>query len=724
MAAIFITALAIRLIHIWQIRRAPFFTVLMGDSRAYDEWAQRIAGGDWMGHEVFYQAPLYPYVLGLFYRVAGRSLLGVRIFQAVLGSCSCVLLAEAGRRWFSERVGIFAGFALAVYAPAIFFDGLIQKSTLDVFFVCLVLYLIAGSVRSWRSWLGLGVTMGALSLTRENALVLIVIVTLWALLPLSDGVASDRLGWSRAGWLVAGVAIVLAPVAARNRHFGGGFVVTTSQFGPNLYIGNHAGADGTYEALRYGRGAPEYERQDATELAERALGRTLSPVEVSGYWTDRALDFITSHPLAWLRLLGRKLALLCNAVEMVDTESQETYAEWSWPLRMTAWFSNFGVLVPLAVLGIALGRMTRVTGLTGLTGPWTPGKWPPRILLLILAGAYAASVILFYVFARYRFPLVPFLILFASAGALEVPDFIRRLKTTISDGTLKRRTALTVVAVVAAAAVSNWPLLSHRMMNAVTESNLGVALQAAGRNDEAVASYRRAVALEPNYAPVYSNLASTLRSAGRVDEAVSTYRHALELKPDFPDAEYNLANALLQEGQTDEAIQRFQVALRALPESADAHNNLGIALAGKGRAEEAAAQFRRALESDPNSVIAHRNLGDLLADAGDHTGALTHLRRAEAIDPNDGRTHYDLGSLLLEGGTLDEAIRELQMAAERLPSSAEARNNLGIALGSNGQFEKAILAFRDALRLRPGFADAQRNLDSAIAALRSMKSHR
>ena len=68
-AAIFVLALAVRLLHVWQIRSAPFFSVLMGDSRGYDEWAQRIAGGDWFGHEVFYQAPLYPYLLGVIYTV-------------------------------------------------------------------------------------------------------------------------------------------------------------------------------------------------------------------------------------------------------------------------------------------------------------------------------------------------------------------------------------------------------------------------------------------------------------------------------------------------------------------------------------------------------------------------------------------------------------------------------------------------------------------------------
>src|SRR5262249_33094515 len=126
-----------------QIRETPFFSILLGDARVYDERAQRIAGGDWIGREVFYQAPLYPYFLGLIYRVAGRTLMLVRIAQAVIGSCSCVLVAAAARRLFSARAGLAAGLMLAVYAPAIFFDSLIQKSVLDAFFVCVALCLIA-----------------------------------------------------------------------------------------------------------------------------------------------------------------------------------------------------------------------------------------------------------------------------------------------------------------------------------------------------------------------------------------------------------------------------------------------------------------------------------------------------------------------------------------------------------------------------------------------------
>src|SRR5205814_8012179 len=140
---IFAVAFTLRIIHIWQMRNAPFFTLLMGDARGYDEWARRIAGGDWIGRDVFYQAPLYPYFLGVIYAVTGRSLFAVRIIQAVIGSASCGLLALAGERFFTKRVGVIAGLALAVYAPAIFYDGLLQKSVLDIFFLSLGLWLIS-----------------------------------------------------------------------------------------------------------------------------------------------------------------------------------------------------------------------------------------------------------------------------------------------------------------------------------------------------------------------------------------------------------------------------------------------------------------------------------------------------------------------------------------------------------------------------------------------------
>ena len=183
-AALFLVAMAVRLLHLWAIRDTAYFDVLMGDARSYDLWAQRLAAGDWIGADVFYQAPLYPYFLGVLYAVFGRDLLMVRLIQAMVGAAAVVLLSSAGERLFSRRVGLAAGLALALYAPAIFFDGLLQKSVLDVFFICLSIWVVSRLVDRPRSaplWLGLGASMGALSLTRENALALVAVAAAWSL---------------------------------------------------------------------------------------------------------------------------------------------------------------------------------------------------------------------------------------------------------------------------------------------------------------------------------------------------------------------------------------------------------------------------------------------------------------------------------------------------------------------------------------------------------------
>ena len=700
-SAIFAIALAVRLAHIWQIRQAPFFTILMGDSRAYDEWAQRIARGDWLGREVFYQAPLYPYLLGTFYAIAGRDLFMVRVAQAVIGSVSCVLLGLAGCRLFSRRAGVIAGLGLALYAPAIFFDALVQKSVVDAFFVCLTIWLLArlitGPQTRW-AWFWTGVAMGGLSLTRENALVFVGVTLLWALVrrqaPPEGGIrntaatAGWRTGWrtriAAAGMFMLGLTIVLLPVAVRNSVVSGGFYLTTSQFGPNFYIGNNARADGTYMSLRFGRGAPEYEREDATALAEEATGRRLSPAQVSSYWTKRALSFVRADPLAWLKLLGRKFALLWNRSEMLDTESQETHAEWSTPLRLGGRLGHFGVLVPLALLGLIL-------------------TWPLRDRLWVIYGisaAYAASVVMFYVFARYRYPLVPFLLLFAAAGLVESPRLLR----------VDARSLALASAVLAAALFVNRPMLDTELMRAITEHNLGAALQSDNRFDEAIQHYRRAVALKADYAPAYTNMGAALRAEGRLSDAVTAYEHALAIQPDEGEAHYNLANALQDQGKPGEAIEHFRRALRLRPDSADVHNNLGIALAATGRSGEAVAEFREAVRLDPDSSQAHRNLGGALASQGMRAEAIDHLRRAVGLDPRDGEAQYDLGSILLEAGRFGEAAEQFRTALQLMPDSAEAHNNLGIALASLGEIEGAVDQFQQALRLQPAFADAQQNL--------------
>ena len=669
--AIFAVALAIRLTYLWQIRRSPFFDVLMGDARSYDAWATQIAGGDWIGRGVFYQAPLYPYLLGSLYAIAGRSLLGVRVVQAVIGSAACVLLALAGRRFFSDRVGAIAGFGLALYAPAIFFDGLLQKSSLDIFLVCLALWQMGRlheTPRRISSWLLLGVTMGALALTRENAIVLTAIIAFWGMAGPKVPALRANKPIQRVVVFALGVLLVLAPVAIRNRMVAGEWHLTTAQFGPNLYMGNNPLAAGTPASLRAGRGSAEYEQLDAVELAEAASGRHLTPAEVSDYWSAQAVAFITSHPGAWLRLMARKGALLWNRTEWVDTESEESYEEWSPLLGAGAWVGHFGVLVPLALLGVIATWRERAR------------LW----VLYLLMAAYAASVVMFYVSARYRLPLVPFLVLFAAAGAGSLPQVLR----THTPAQL----ASIVCAVGLAAMFCNWPMLSKNLMRAITENNLGTALQDQQRLQDAVDHYRRAIAIRSDYAPAYNNLGVVLMEMDRPSEAVAAYEQAAALMPAYPDPHYNLGNALVRAGRPADAVDHFKKAIALAPPSVDAYNNLGIALASADRPAEAIEAFRKALQLDGRSGQAHRNLG----------------------------------VVLLDEQRFPEAIAELHAAIEQMPGSAETHNDLGIALGSTGRLSEAIAEFEEALKLKPDFDEARRNLDIAreAAARRSRAAAR
>src|SRR5436190_23263877 len=134
-----VLALILRLISLAELRDTPLFAVPIGDAQKYDAWAQEIVSGQWMGTQVFYQTPLYPYLLAAVFAVRGHDLFAVRLLQALLGAASCVLLALVGRWFFSERAGLIAALILAVYPPAIFFDGLIQKASLDLFFMTLLL---------------------------------------------------------------------------------------------------------------------------------------------------------------------------------------------------------------------------------------------------------------------------------------------------------------------------------------------------------------------------------------------------------------------------------------------------------------------------------------------------------------------------------------------------------------------------------------------------------
>ena len=152
-------------------------------------------------------------------------------------------------------------------------------------------------------------------------------------------------------------------------------------------------------------------------------------------------------------------------------------------------------------------------------------------------------------------------------------------------------------------------------MQAITENNLGTALQEQQRYDEAIRHHERAIALAPDYAPAYNNLGAALRAAGRVDEAVVQLSEGARAQARLPQRQLQPRQRAARAGPGRRVGRTVPEALAISPQSVEAQNNLGIALAAKGDAPGAIAAFRAALAIDDRSVHAHRNLGNMLIDS-------------------------------------------------------------------------------------------------------------
>ena len=645
---IFGAAFLLRLVYLLQIESIPLFYNLPGDPRTYDEWAQRIAAGDWLGQGVFYQAPLYPYFLGVLQTVFGHDLWLIRLVQLVLGALSCALIFRAGRRLISPAAGIAAGLILACYAPAIFFDALIEKSVLDLFLVSALLALIAIIIDQprWPLWLAGGALLALLGLSRENALVLAIVVILWIVLHFRSESAGARLRW--AAVFLAGLLLVLFPVGMRNLEMGGEFKLTTSQFGANFFIGNNPAADGTYGSVRKLLGDIQLEGNDAKRLADRAIGRDLSAGEVSDYWFHRSVDYIQRAPGDWLALLAKKWLMVWNRRELEDSDDFYIYQQWSWLLKVLGWFAHFGLLAPLAAAGLWFTRH----------------QWRRLWLLYAMILGLAASVAVFYVFGRYRYPLVPVLVLFAGAA---VAALWRRSKER------KRQDAYAAVIFIVVAVVVNWPIYEYRGPGAGG----------------------------------YNNLSNAFYRQGRVDDAIRTARKALELEPEYGVAHYNLGNLYAGQGKYDLARDHFEQALRIYPNFADAQANLGQLLAERGDLESGIKYFRRAIEIDPSMIRAHRNLGVSLAKLGRPAEALRPLQQAVQLAPQSAEYHYYLASVYAELGRFSNAEREFKAALLYRNDFAPAHQSLAQVLLLQGKKEEALRHHQEALRLMQRAGGAQ-----------------
>jgi hypothetical protein len=376
--AIVALALALRLVFL-----AAHPGPLTSDARDYDELGWTLAHeGRYAvdGKPTAYRAPAYPAFIAAVYAAAGRRPHLVQTAQAVLDSLTALLLlALLARR--NRVAATIAGFAWALFPAAILLANSLFSETLFAFGIVLFAWLVCRDRPG--SDLAAGAVLGALILTKPMMLLFA------AALPLA---LSRR---SAARPTTAILLVALLPVLAwmgRNVAVMGTPALVTST-GTNLLIGHNPSATGGYAVPAAGAATAPVQDEVRADLEAGA----------------RALAYAANDPLRTLGLGVRKVMLLSSS-EAELAAGAFTHAATGARLRdryqaLPFWLRTLVSLPTLAIL------------LLGVFGLATRGAGIETRLFLTLLFAIAISSFVFFGGSRFRFPLMPFLVLFGAEFA-------------------------------------------------------------------------------------------------------------------------------------------------------------------------------------------------------------------------------------------------------------------------------------------------------------------
>jgi Tfp pilus assembly protein PilF len=685
------------------------------DTTYYVELAERVAGGDInLGGEPFFVSPLYVYVLGLIFAVFGKSLLAAQFIQVIGGVVAVGLIAWTARRWFGAAAGWTAG-VLAIGTGVFTFNEIaVLQSSIDPLLTSLWLAALTAALTSsspepaerphvtW--WMLTGALIGLHSLNRPNVLVCgAVLVVITAL------VWRTRIGVMRAAACAAGITLVVGAIVIRNAASFGEPLLITAHGGLNFFIGNNANADGTYSAAEGITPSIRGQVRDARRVAEAAAGRTLSEGEVSGYFYDRAFEWIASNPAPALALFARKVAYTLNATDLALNHSY-TYFGRDESSLLRVLIVGPWCLVPLGLLGLLVSVKP--------SGPLRPGisardflPWAAMTPALIL------GVALFFVSGRYRLPLLAPLAI-ASAPVLMWMWRLRPHRAGAAATSTPARPGMfisvgvgPVVAFLLLAVLANWPWgLDDGRAGARTE----MAVASIDAGDDARAEQLIALAAEDHPTPglLHYLTARAWHARGALDRAIAAYQRALAADPNQPEIAFNLGEALIANGAAREATPHLRLACNRGVRPDRCPALLVKALADSGAPDEAA---RWLSTYDPPrdltasaSASALASLGSLALSVSQLDRAEEWLRAALAQAPNDAAALEQYGLVLMLQDRPKEAITTFERATQLDPSSASAAYNLAVAhLGLEDQ-ASARRWLDEALRRQPTYEAAQR----------------
>lgn len=553
-------AAVVRLAFLFQSSGDPFLSVRFVDEQGYHEWARAVAGGVVVGERSFFTTPLFAYFLALIYRLFGDDILVVRAVNILLGTATVGLVWGVARRYLPRTIAQLPAAIVAFSAAPVFYEALPEKTTF-VLFLCALAFLgctVALERRERAAVLAAGFLCGLASLAHAT------MVTLPAAAAIC--IAVDRIPGRRRllllGMLAAGFFVAVSPAAIHNAIASRDLVLIASNGGQNFYTGNHAGnQDGTYRPPPFALANLIHEERDFLLEAERRRGKAgLKPSEVSRFWYGEALREMAAHPGLSARRFGNRLLAVFNREDLPDS-------------RLYTFYTNRYALLRAGLLPFWLVAAFGLVGF-GLSLP----KREFLFINLVTCGL-TLFLVLYFVFGRYRLPVLIPLALYAAvtAGALW---------NTVASRS-RNRAAVLAASLSAAALFCLAPLPGTARGTFPDRFNLAMAFYREGRLDEAERLFQQLLA-ERRGDPRLAMALGMLRSErGDAAGAIEPLQIAVQANPSDYASWLTLGEAYRRTGEYARAETSYLKVLALNPRDSQAARGLLQTYQNLGKAREA-----------------------------------------------------------------------------------------------------------------------------------------
>lgn len=197
--------------------------------------------------------------------------------------------------------------------------------------------------------------------------------------------------------------------------------------------------------------------------------------------------------------------------------------------------------------------------------------------------------------------------------------------------------------------------------------NLGVIAEQRGKHAQAIARFRQALLLQPNYGPARLLLGSSLLSLGKNQEATRELKRAAELMPKQPEAHLQLAKAYEGLGNWLAAAAELQKLVDVAPQNPEYSYQLGRALT-----RLSGWSYQQIAQINPDAARLHQALGQEYLIQQKYDLALSAYKQAARSDPKLPEIHLALALTFLELKRFDEALAEIEAELKLVPESKNA----------------------------------------------------